>query len=586
MFSIYRKLGWFFKQEKKRYLTFFFLAVVLAYVETLPPKLLGNALDVIAQGTMTKDILFQIVGSMIFIAAFIYFATRLRASCMMYGNFRLQYLLRNQLMDYWVSQDAHYYVDHETGDLMAVATADVNNICMAASRVLLQLIASVFMMGFVIWQMISSVNLQLTLFVALPLPVAIAIIFYMSKTVRRLFVEAREAFGQFNNATLESVAGVSVIRAFVQEQNDIKKLQESANHAKAKELKAIKIDAAFGPLFRSVYSISTIIAMSLGVYMVFQNQITAGELVTFNIYITMLRMPLWSAGMVLNTLQRANAAYDRFEKTTSVNLQVEHGDNLEKIDTINEIKFKDYSFKYPHSEFDSLRNIDLTIQKGQTVGIVGKTGCGKSTLLLQLLRYYAKGKGSLEVNGIGVENIDYINLRSFFGYVPQEHVLFSKTVKENIELGHIGPVSEEKLMEAIRLADFEKDLQYLRDGLDTLCGEDGTMLSGGQKQRLSIARAFLSNPEVLLLDDSLSAVDGSTEATIVENLKQSRKNKTTIIVAHRLSAVRHADQIVVMDQGKIIDVGTHEELLGHHGWYYDQYQNQILNQEEVQHETY
>ena len=586
MFSIYRKLWWFFKQEKKRYIAFFFLALVLAYVETLPPKLLGEALDVIAQGTMTKEMLIYTIVTMLFIAVFIYFGTRMRASRMMYGNFRLQYLLRNQLMSYWASQDAHYYADHETGDLMAVATADVNNICMAASRVLLQLFSSTFTFGFVLAQMITSVNLKLTLMVAIPLPIAIGIIFFMSKSVRRLFVEARDAFGMFNNATLESVAGVSVIRAFVQEENDIQKLRKSANFAKGKELKAIKLDAAFGPLFRSVYSISTIIAMAMGVYMVFQNEITAGDLVTFNIYITMLRMPLWSAGMVLNTLQRANAAYDRFEKTTNINLQVEHGNNKKQINDIERIDFENYSFQYPYSEFDSLNDITLTIKKGQTVGIVGKTGCGKSTLLQQLLRFYKTGDGKFKINGYDVKDLDYMNLRSFFGYVPQEHVLFSKTVKENIELGAIGDVSESELMEAIRLADFEKDLKYLRDGLDTLCGEDGTMLSGGQKQRLSIARAFLSKPEVLLLDDSLSAVDGSTEATIVENLKQSRKGKTTLIVAHRLSAVRHADLIVVMEDGFIVDQGTHDELLSHGGWYYEQYQNQILNQEEGHYETH
>ena len=203
-----------------------------------------------------------------------------------------------------------------------------------------------------------------------------------------------------------------------------------------------------------------------------------------------------------------------------------------------------------------------------------------------MLRFYKTGEGKFKINGYDVKDLDYMNLRSFFGYVPQEHVLFSKTVKENIELGAIGDVSESELMEAIRLADFEKDLKYLRDGLDTLCGEDGTMLSGGQKQRLSIARAFLSKPEVLLLDDSLSAVDGSTEATIVENLKQSRKGKTTLIVAHRLSAVRHADLIVVMEDGFIVDQGTHDELLSHGGWYYEQYQNQILNQEEGHYETH
>jgi len=586
MFSIYKKLGWYFKQEKKRYIAFFILAVTLSFVETLPPKLLGQALDNIAQGLMTEAKLISTVGWMALLAIGIYVGYNIRGRLMQYGSFKLQYLLRKQLMGYWSQMDAHYYADHETGDLMAVATADINAICMAASRILNQLIASVFMMGFVLAQMVTSVDWKLTVITVLPLPVAIVIVFFMSRHVRRLFVDARNAFGDFNNTTLESVAGVQVVRAFVQEQNDIEKLRHSANISKEKELKAVRLDSAFGPLFRSVFSISMILAISVGVYMVYSHVISAGELVTFNIYLVMLRMPLWSAGTVLNALQRSQAAYDRFEETTCVHLKLEHGKHLRPVHGIESISFENYSFTYPYSEFASLKDISLNIYKGQTIGIVGRTGSGKSTLLVQLLRYYAKGKGKLRVNGEPVEKLDYISLRGHFGYVPQEHVLFSKTVRQNIELGHIGPVSEEKLMEAIRLADFEKDLKYLKDGLNTLCGEDGTMLSGGQKQRLSIARAFLAEPEVLILDDSLSAVDGKTEATIVENLKRTRKDKTTLIVAHRLSAVAHADLIVVMDNGRIVDQGTHEELLDHHGWYYEQYQNQILKKEEVYNETY
>lgn len=586
MFSIYKKLGWYFKQEKKRYLAFFILAISLSFLETLPPKFLGQALDDIAQGLMNETRLFQTIGIMALIAVAIYIGFNLRSRLMLYGSYKLQYLLRKQLMGYWSEMDAHYYADHETGDLMAVATADVNAICMAASRILSQLIASVFMMGFVLAQMITTVNFKLTLLTVLPLPFAIIIVFFMSRTVRRLFVASRKAFGDFNNTTLESVAGVQVVRAFVQEENDIQKLQKSANISKEKELKAVKLDSAFGPLFRSVFSISMILAISVGVYMVYHRIITAGELVTFNIYLGMLRMPLWSAGTVLNSLQRAQASYDRFEETTCVQLKLEHGQHLRKVSGIDRISFKDYSFTYPYLEFASLQNINLDIKKGQTIGIVGKTGSGKSTLLVQLLRYYAKGKGSLKMNDIPVEQLDYIALRSYFGYVPQEHVLFSKTVRENIELGHVGPVSEAQLMEAVRLADFEKDLKYLKDGLDTLCGEDGTMLSGGQKQRLSIARAFLSDPEVMILDDSLSAVDGKTESTIIENLKATRQGKTTLIVAHRLSAVRHADLIIVMENGQIVDQGTHEELISHQGWYYEQYQNQILKGEEAEHEAY
>lgn len=586
MFSIYHKLGWYFRQEKKRYIAFFLLAVTLSFLETLPPKLLGQALDDIAQGLMSESKLFTTVGLMAGLAILLYIGFNIRGRLMFSGSFKLQYLLRKQLMTYWSTMDAHYYADHETGDLMAVATADINAICMAASRILHQLIASVFMMSFVLIQMITTVDLKLTLVTVLPLPIAIIVVFFMSRTVRQLFVDARNAFGDFNNTTLESVAGVQVVRAFVQEQNDIEKLKHSANISKEKELKAVKLDAAFGPLFRSVFSISMILAISVGVYMVYNHDISAGELVTFNIYLGMLRMPLWSAGTVLNALQRSQAAYDRFEETTRVPLKVEHGKHLRTVKSIEQISFKDYSFTYPHSEFASLKDINLTIDKGQTIGIVGKTGSGKSTLLVQLLRYYAKGDGTFKVNGVPIEQLDYMSLRSFFGYVPQEHVLFSKTVKENIELGHVGPVSEEELLRAITLADFKKDLKYLKDGLNTLCGEDGTMLSGGQKQRLSIARAFLAQPEVLILDDSLSAVDGKTESTIVENLKKTRQGKTTLIVAHRLSAVRHADLIVVMENGQIIDRGTHDELLSHQGWYYEQYQNQILSKEEVTYEAH
>ena len=332
---------------------------------------------------------------------------------------------------------------------------------------------------------------------------------------------------------------------------------------------------------------STILAISYGVFLVYNHSISAGELVTFNIYLGMLRGPLWAAGTVLNSLQRAAASYDRYEQTTIVKLRLEHSDHDVQVDDIRSIEFKDYSFTYPHSEFASLKDVSFKVNKGMTVGIVGKTGSGKSTLLMQLLRFYAKGKGALLINDIPVEKIDYMQLRSFFGYVPQEHVLFSKTVRQNIELGHVGEVSSEQLDQAVLMADFEKDLKYLRDGLETLCGEDGTMLSGGQKQRLSIARAFLADPEVLLLDDSLSAVDGKTEATIIANLKKLRQHKTTFIVAHRLSAVSHADLILVMEDGRIVDRGTHESLIAHGGWYYQQYQNQILKREEVDdHETH
>lgn len=576
MFGIYKKLWWFFKEEKWRYFGFILMNIFSTFLMTLPPMYLGQALDAIGTGQITESFFYTILIKMSVVAILLYVGFNVRSRLMFHGSFKLQYLLRNQLMDYLEKMDAHYYNDHETGDLMAVATQDINNICLATSNILNQIISSTFTIIFVVGQMALTVNQKLTFASILPLPLVIIVVYFMLKKIRRLFADAREAFGEFNNTTLESVAGVQVTRAFVQEENDIQKLTKSANEASNKELLAVRLDAAFGPLFRAIFSISLMVSISYGVYLVFNHEISAGELVTFNLYLTMLRMPMMGIGMVLNRLQRAQASFDRFEDTTMVHMRVEQPKNPIKLDKIESIEFKDYSFRYPSSEFDSLNSISFKINAGETIGIISKTGSGKSTLIMQLLRYYKKGQGQFLINGHSISEYDYNDVRRHFGYVPQEHVLFSKTVKENIELGHIGKVSEEKLMEAIRLADFEKDLKYLNDGLNTLCGEDGAMLSGGQKQRLSIARAFISESEVLILDDSLSAVDGNTEANIINSLKTSRVGKTTIIIAHRLSAIKHADQIIVLDDGKIIESGNHETLLAKKGWYYEQFTNQSL----------
>lgn len=576
MFNIYKKLSWFFKEEKWRYAAFAICNIAATFLMTLPPKYLGNALDSIGTGQITESYFYALIFKMSIVAILLYGAFNLRSRLMFNGSYKLQYILRNQLMDYLERMDAHYYNDHETGDLMAVATQDVNNICMATSQILNQLLTSAFTILFVVSQMIIGVDLKLTIAAILPLPFAIVLVYFMSKKIRRLFIASRDAYGEFNNTTLESVAGVQVIRAFVQEKNDIEKLKRSADVARDKEKIALKLDSAFGPLFRIVFSVSLMIAIGFGVFLVFNREISAGELVSFNLYLSMLRMPMMGIGQVLNRLQRAQASYDRFEETTMVDVRIEQPKNPMTLKHIDSIEFNHYSFRYPSSEFDSLKDISFKIEKGQTIGIIGKTGSGKSTLIQQLLRYYKKGKGEFKINDYSVDLYNFIDIRQHFGYVPQEHVLFSKTVRENIKLGHVGEVSDEKMMEAIRLADFEKDIQYLRDGLDTLCGEDGTMLSGGQKQRLSIARAFIADPEILILDDSLSAVDGNTEANIIGNLKTARKEKTNIIIAHRLSAIKHADQIIVLDNGEIIEHGNHEQLLAEKGWYYEQFTNQSL----------
>lgn len=241
----------------------------------------------------------------------------------------------------------------------------------------------------------------------------------------------------------------------------------------------------------------------------------------------------------------------------------------------HEISFSNVTFQYPSSKSENLVNINYSIARGETLGVVGKTGSGKTTLLKQLLREYPLGSGTISISHVPIENIQLNELKSWIGYVPQEQILFSKTIKENILFGKEG-ASEHELYRALELANFRNDIQTLPKGLETLVGEKGVSLSGGQKQRISIARALLVNPEILILDDAMSAVDGKTETKIIENIRKERSGKTTFISSHRLSAVKHADWIVVLEDGKIVEEGTHDQLIHNDGWYKEQYEHQLL----------
>jgi len=273
-------------------------------------------------------------------------------------------------------------------------------------------------------------------------------------------------------------------------------------------------------------------------------------------------------------MQRGNASLDRVQETLDYKPDVLNPVDSKEVAVPDTIVFDSVQFQYPSSAVKNLDDIDLKITRGETIGVVGKTGSGKTTLVKQLLREYPKGKGELSINGISIDDISLDMLRSWIGYVPQDHVLFSKTVRDNILFGHMENTSERQLDVAIQLASFKQDIEMLPEGLETLVGEKGVALSGGQKQRISIARALIRNPQILILDDSLSAVDAKTEQNIIKNIKKERAGKTTIITTHRMTAVQHADQIIVLEDGKIVEHGTHEQLIQKKGWYKEQFEIQ------------
>ncbi|WP_100405830.1 ABC transporter ATP-binding protein [Bacillus solitudinis] len=576
MFSVLWKLGWFFKTYWKRYTVSISLLILASCLDVIPPKLIGLAIDDMHLGQMTTERLKELLlfyGGIIVVC---YLITYVWMYQLFGGAFLIERILRTRFMRHLLQMTPNFYEKNRTGDLMARATNDLKAISMTAGFGILTLIDSTVFMIIIIFVMGISISWQLTLAALLPLPLMAVAIRYFGKLIHKRFMLAQDSFGELNDNVLESTAGVRVIRAYVQEQADHQRFKTKTEEVFAKNIAVAKVDALFEPTIKILVGFSYVIGLGYGAYLVFSQRITLGELVSFNIYLGMLIWPMFAVGELINILQRGNASLDRVNATLAYPPDVKEPENPINVSIPEEIVFNNVTFHYPSSKTANLKGISLSLRRGETVGIVGKTGSGKTTLIKQFLREYKLGTGSIFISGVPIEEISLDRIQSWIGYVPQEQILFSRTIRENLKFGK-DEVSEKEIAQALTLASFQGDLHALPKGLDTLVGEKGVALSGGQKQRISIARALIKNPEILLLDDAMSAVDGKTEATIIKNIRRERSGKTTFITAHRLTAVEHADWIIVMDEGVIIEEGTHEQLLELNGWYKEQYERQQSN---------
>jgi len=575
MFDVLGKLGWFFQQYKKQYAVAVFLLIIASVLDVIPPYMLGSVIDILTAGEMTASLLFQYAGIFLIIIIGGYFLNFYWQYRLFEGAINLERTLRRKLMLQFLKMTPAFYEKNRTGDLMARATNDLNSVSLTAGFGIMTLIDSTLYMGAIIFAMGFMISWKLTFFAMLPVPIMAVFIQYLGKLVHERYMQAQDAFGELNDRVLESIAGVRVIRAYVQEKKDEVRFAEMSETVYEKNMHTVKINALFGPITKIGTGISYIVALGYGAVLITNGEMTVGQLVTFNVYLGLAVWPIFAIGELINVMQQGNASLDRVQETLDYEADVQNTEKPVLIGTPKEIGFSELNFQYPSSQVENLKQISLSLKKGETLGIVGKTGAGKTTFLRQLLREYPIEAGQLIINGVDIASQTKEQVLDWIGYVPQDHVLFSRTIRENILFGK-EDASEEEIEKAIQLAYFKKDLENLPMGLETLVGEKGVSLSGGQKQRVSIARALIKDPEILILDDSLSAVDAKTESNIIKNIQKERSGKTTIITTHRLSSVQHADQIIVLDEGQVTESGTHEELLQQNGWYKEQFDRQQL----------
>ncbi|MBW5448747.1 ATP-binding cassette domain-containing protein [Cohnella sp. CFH 77786] len=579
MFDVLKKLSWFFRLHWKRYTSAVILLGIVGVIDILPPKLIEYTIDGIREGTLTAGEWTEVVLYWFAITAASYGLTLIWLYQLFGGSFILERMMRSQLMKHFLKMTPTFYERNRTGDLMARATNDLGAISNTAGFGILTLIDSTLFMATLLIVMAGTISWKLTLAAMIPLPVIAVVLKYFGSMIHKRFMKAQDSFGELNDQVLESVSGVRVVRAFVQEKADKARFRAKTDEVLQKNVQVAQIDSLFEPSIKILVGLSYLIGLVYGATLVYRNEITLGELVSFNMFLGMLIWPMFAIGELINIMQRGNASLDRIHETLGVKPDVADAAKLTDVEVPEEIAFDRVTFRYPSSSIDNLVDISFTIKRGQTLGIVGRTGSGKTTVLRQLLREYPLGNGSIAVSGTPLGEIPLERIRGWLGYVPQQPVLFSKTIRENIRFGNGDrEFTEERLNRALELASFRKDVAFLPDGLETLVGEKGVALSGGQKQRVSIARAVIADPEILMLDDALSAVDAKTEVEILEGVRRERAGKTTIITTHRLSAVQHADWILVLDEGRIAEEGTHEQLLELGGWYKEQYERQQLSE--------
>jgi ATP-binding cassette subfamily B protein len=525
------------------------------------------------------------VSSIIILAALIFLAALLRGVFLFFMRQTIivmsrliEYDLKNEIFEHYQSLPLSFYRKNNTGDLMARISEDVSKVRMYIGPAIMYGINLVTLLFMVIPYMIS-INPTLTFYSLLPLPVLSFSIYYVSNIMNRRSEEIQKSLSGLSTFVQEAFSGIRVIKAFTREEEMIREFREDSIDYKDKSMKLAFVQSLFMPLIMGLIGLSTILTVYVGSIQVFKGAVSTGNIAEFIIYVNMLTWPVTALGWVTSIIQRAAASQKRINEFLHTKSDIVSERAMKK-EIEGHIEFKDVDFTYPDSGIHAVQKISFDVKPGQSIAIVGTTGSGKSTIANLICRLYDIDSGALLIDNIPVKDYDISSLRSQIGYVPQDVFLFSDTLENNISFGKNGMTPQE-IKKAAKDADLLENISRFPDGFQTRVGERGITLSGGQKQRVSIARAIAMEPKILIMDDALSAVDTKTENAILNAMQRIMKGRTSIIISHRVSSAKLANKVVMIDNGVIVEQGTHEELLEKGGAYKDLHDKQLAGEEAI-----
>ena len=588
-------LNKFFLKYKWRFLLGIAFVIASNYFRVLQPRVIRYALDLVIEnvslfrlydGFEAQNMLVLGIGKILLLFGVLTIVLALIMGLFMYFMRQtlivmsrlIEYDLRNEIFKHYEKLTLSFYKKNNTGDLMARITEDVSKVRMYLGPAVMYAVNLGILCVLVIYSMVQ-VNPTLTMYALIPLPILSFSIYYVTSIINKQSEAIQAQLSTLNSSAQEVYSGIRTVKSYVQEKRMGEYFGREAEAYKKKSLKLAKVEAFFRPLMLILIGTSTIITIYVGGILVMNGQISAGNIAEFVIYINMLAWPVTSIGWVASIIQRAAASQKRINEFLKTQPDLEADETVPITPISGEVEFDKVSFTYPDTGIEALKEVSFRLKKGEKLAITGRTGSGKTSLADLLVRMYDVSQGSIRLDAKDIRQHNLSHLREKIGYVPQDVFLFSDTIKNNVRFA-VEDATLDRVKQYTVYAAIKDDIMDLPNQFDTLVGERGVTLSGGQKQRVSIARALIKEPEILILDDCLSAVDTKTEAKITNYLKTYCADKTTITITHRLYASMSFDQIIVLDNGRISEKGTHQELMKLGGYYHDLYEKQRVEEVE------